>query len=177
MTRCLPAQLVTGDTWKWSQSLCDYSPNQGWGLAYSFRGGSQLDVTGTPNGSGGWDFTVSAGDTAALVPGQYAWQARVELDGETYTAASGVITLKAGLASVTTPFDTRTSAEKQLAAVESALESLLSKQNASVSFGDQSYSLQDVEKLMNVRDRLRTQVAAENGNSRPKQILVTFTRP
>lgn len=42
-----------------------------------------------------------------------------------------------------------------LAACSASITKLLGKTNQSVSFGDQTYSLVDVEKLMKVRDRLR----------------------
>lgn len=42
-----------------------------------------------------------------------------------------------------------------IAKCDAGIDSLLGKTSQSVSFGDQSYSLQDVEKFMRVRDRYR----------------------
>ena len=44
-----------------------------------------------------------------------------------------------------------------LSACSASITKLLGKTSQSVSFGDQSYTLADVEKLMRVRDRLRTE--------------------
>lgn len=45
-----------------------------------------------------------------------------------------------------------------LAAVSASVTTLLGKTNQSVSFGDQTYTLADVGKLMDIRDRLRNEV-------------------
>ena len=45
--------------------------------------------------------------------------------------------------------------QEMLAACSASITKLLGKTSQSVSFGDQSYTLADVEKLMRVRDRLR----------------------
>ncbi len=45
--------------------------------------------------------------------------------------------------------------QAQLAACNASITSLLGKTRQSVSFGDQTYSIVDIEKLMRVRDRLR----------------------
>lgn len=50
-----------------------------------------------------------------------------------------------------------TETQAMLTAVSASITSLLGKTNQSVSFGDQTYTLADVEKLMRVRDRLRVE--------------------
>ena len=45
--------------------------------------------------------------------------------------------------------------QTELAAVSASILSLLGKTSQSVSFGDQSYGLVDVQKLMKVRNELR----------------------
>jgi len=172
----IPTELRAGDTWKWQSSYADYSAADGWALTTAFRGANSLDVTGVADGSG-WISTGAAADTGELTAGRYSWTSKVSLDGETFTVASGTLDVLPDLSAVATAYDGRTDAEKQLAAAESALTSLLSKQHASVSIGDQSYTLQDLEKLMTVRDRLREQVAAEKrkaNGGKGRRILVEF---
>jgi hypothetical protein len=53
-----------------------------------------------------------------------------------------------------------TETQAMLAACSASITKLLGKTNQSVSFGDQTYTLTDVEKLMRIRDRLRTEEAA-----------------
>jgi uncharacterized protein YfdQ (DUF2303 family) len=50
-----------------------------------------------------------------------------------------------------------------LAAVNASILRLSSKTSQSVSFGDQSYTLTDIEKLMRVRDRFREEEAILEG--------------
>jgi len=121
--------------------------------------------------------TGTAEATADLTPGRYSWADRVTKDGEVFTVRSGVVEVVAALSAIDGEHDGRSAAERQLDAVEANIEALLGKQHASVSFGDQSYSLQDVEKLMKIRDRLREQVAAEQrkaNGGKGRRILVEF---
>lgn len=63
--------------------------------------------------------------------------------------------------------------EEQIAACNVAIKKLLGKTNQTVSIGDQSFSLVDVEKLMRVRDHLRNQLASLQGTAR-RTIKVHF---
>ncbi|MCB1133920.1 MAG: hypothetical protein KDN05_22570 [Verrucomicrobiae bacterium] len=176
MLAAIPATLRAGDTWKWTSSVADYPAGDGWLLTTNFRGTDSLDVTGEADGDG-WTSTAAAAATAALTAGRYSWISRVTKDSETYTIASGVVEILPDLAEAAEPFDGRTDAEKQLAAAETALTALLSKQHTSVSFGDQSFTIQDIEKLKRVRDQLREQVAAEKrktNGGKGRRILVEF---
>ena len=66
-----------------------------------------------------------------------------------------------------------------LAACNTSILSLLGKTNQSVSFGDQTYSLADVEKLMRVRDKLtteqRTLEGILTGCRRRRTVKIEFT--
>jgi hypothetical protein len=65
-----------------------------------------------------------------------------------------------------------------LTACEASITSLLAKTNQSVSFGDQSFGLVDVEKLMRIRDRLRDEVKALEskvaGGTKRRTIKIQF---
>lgn len=65
-----------------------------------------------------------------------------------------------------------------LMACSASITKLLGKTNQSVSFGDQTYSLVDVEKLMKVRDRLRTEEryweSILAGNPKRRTIKINF---
>lgn len=176
MLSAIPATLRAGDTWQWTTACADYSSADGWKLTTSFRGASSLDVEGDAD-AGGWESTAAAEDTAELTPGRYAWIERISKDGAVFTVGSGALEILPDLGATEAGHDARSDAEKQLAAAETALTSLLSKQHASVSFGDQSYTLQDIEKLMRVRDALKVRVEAEkaaaNGSKR-RTIKVYF---
>jgi hypothetical protein len=176
MLDAIPSQLRAGDTWKWCTSSADYSAADGWALTTAFRGANSLDVEGVADG-GGWISTAAAEDTAELTAGRYSWISRASKDGEAYTVGSGTLDVLPDLEAAAEPYDGRSDAEKQLAAAETCLTALLSKQHASVSFADQSFTLQDIEKLKRVRDQLREQVAAEKraaNGGKGRRILVEF---
>lgn len=104
----------------------DFPAGDGWGLAVYFRGVSVLDalMTGdTPEiEADGNDFvlTLSASDTA-ITAGTYRWTARATLDGETYQADAGVITIRPNLATATAG-QIQTHAEKMVALIEATIE-------------------------------------------------------
>lgn len=66
-----------------------------------------------------------------------------------------------------------------LTAVSESITKLLGKTNQSVSFGDQTYSLADVEKLMRIRSQLRDEETALEsqlvvGGTKRRTIKITF---
>jgi hypothetical protein len=69
--------------------------------------------------------------------------------------------------------------QTMLSACSASISKLLGKTNQSVSFGDQTYSLVDVSKLMTVRDRLRIEERSLEsliaGGTPRRTIKVTFT--
>ncbi|MES2995892.1 MAG: hypothetical protein V4733_03690 [Verrucomicrobiota bacterium] len=169
--------LRAGDTWQWTDDIPGYAPSDGWALTFWLRGTSSLDVAAVPDGDA-WKYTIPATTTAAIAPGFYAWLIRGEKDGEVVTMFVGDVQISPNIAAIIGPYDPRTTAEKQLAAAEECLTALLGKQHTSVSFGGQSYSIQDIEKLLKVRDRLREQVAAEKAKAnggKGRRILVHFS--
>jgi hypothetical protein len=177
MLRSIPQSFRAGDTWKWQTTHADYSAADDWTLTTSFRGPSSLDVVAEA-ADGAWLTTAAATATDSVEAGNYLWQSRVSKAGEVFTIATGNVTVLQALADVGIGVDVRTSAERQLDLCEAAIESLISKTNASASFGDQSYSLVDIEKLYRIRASLRNEVAALRGNANGgagRRILVKFS--
>jgi hypothetical protein len=67
--------------------------------------------------------------------------------------------------------------QAMLSACNASITNLLGKTRQSVSFGDQTYSLADVEKLMRVRDRLRQEersLESQLFGTRRRTIKVSF---
>ena len=177
MLDAIPEKLRAGDTWKWRSAAADYPASDGWSLVTMFRGPESIDQAGVADGDG-WITTVPA--TATKVgAGRYSWTSRASKDDEVFTVASGVLEVLPDLTFVEgMDYDGRSSAEKQLAACEAALEGLLTQTKSTVTFGDQSYTNADVEKLMNIRDRLREEVAIEKrkaNGGQGRRVLIQFT--
>lgn len=171
----IPQSLRAGDTWKWFAGHLLHVPVDGWTITTALRGPSALDIIAADDGSY-WASVVPAAITATILPGIYHWQARAEKDGEAYTIATGTLEVLPEIISQEAGYDGRTTAARQLAVCETAIEGLLSKQHASASFGDQSYSLMDIEKLFRIRDQLRLEVHHEGRGARGRKVLVQFSR-
>lgn len=179
MLNAVPVELRAGDTWKWLSAFGDYPAGDGWQLATTFIGAQKLEVTATASNDAFLSIAAST-DTSALTAGTYRWVSRVSKDGESYTVDSGTLEVLPDLAAENAGYDGRTNAEKQLAAAETALTNLLSKSHMTVNFGDQSFTLVDIEKLYRIRDHLRQQVATEKARANGKggrRVLVRFDQP
>lgn len=122
---CLPTEHVAGETLKARLRYVDFPAGDGWVLAIYFRGVAVLDalMTGdTPEIEADGDsflVTLSATDTA-LAAGTYRWTARATLDGETYQADAGVLTLRPNVATATAGA-LQTHAERMVAVLESEI--------------------------------------------------------
>lgn len=68
--------------------------------------------------------------------------------------------------------------QAMLAACSASITKLLGKTNQSVSFGDQTYTLADVEKLMRIRDKLRQEERSLesilSGGTKRRTIKINF---
>lgn len=179
-----PSAIVAGDTIKWLKSLSCY-PAPTWTLTYAFRGPANIDVLATAEGA---DHLVNipAATSAVYTAGLYSLSARVTNGTDVYSVPLGAsaILIKANPATITAGTDLRSTAAKSLAAVKDAILKLSSKTAATVTLNGQSYTLQDLEKLMKLQGFLQSQVNAEidaeniaAGLGSRKNILVRFGNP
>jgi hypothetical protein len=119
-----PARIVAGDTVKFTKSLADYAPADGWVLKYTLVGPSVIAnspfTAGVVNGQ--WQVTIAATDTAAIVTtGTWRLIGRVELAGEKYTVFDGYVSILANVAAATQS-QLLTHEERCLIAVEAVIE-------------------------------------------------------
>jgi hypothetical protein len=165
----IPASLTLGDTWTFSLILADFAPLSGRSVRCHFAGPTPFTIEATADGSE-WSFRREHDAEDPPTPGNYAAVVRsTNENGDISTQYTQYVEIRPDPAAAVAT-DARTGAQKMLAAVETALESLLAGTKASVSIGDQSYTQADAEKLMNLRDRLRNEVSRLTGKSR--KILV-----
>lgn len=145
--------IIAGDTYKTEFKTDDFqSPDAT--CVFLLQGPNALQVQGTPDGEGGWEFSVSSMQTSLLSAGTYTFAFRVSQDGESYTKKHGPITVKPN------PADTTPRvmfAEKMVAAIERVLEGQLSPKEAvaisSMSVGGRSLTLLDRDELIEERAR------------------------
>lgn len=128
-----PAQLVAGDTAKWTRSLSDYPADEGWTLTYTLvRDGVQEQFSASADGDK-HAVTVAAATTAAWTVGEYHWQARVEKSGEKYVIGEGVVEVLPDFAAASSGYDARTHEEKVLEALKAVQEGRASKSQKDMS--------------------------------------------
>lgn len=116
-----PKFFTAGDTVEWEESFSDYPASDGWALTYELRGASTLTVTGVADGDS-WDLTITAAQSAVLVPDIYAYQAFVTLAAERYTVSEGTFEVRRNLAKTVKGYEARTHARKTLELIEEAIE-------------------------------------------------------
>lgn len=122
-----PDVVMAGETWHWTISLPDFPTSESWVLTYYLAGASVISKQATPVG-GLYDVNFLASDTAAVLPGRYAYQAIAVLALEKHVARpvafqperQGVIEVLANIATATAG-SLQTHAEKTLKALETEI--------------------------------------------------------
>jgi hypothetical protein len=175
----IPDRLTAGDTWKWTLSLGDFPPSDGYAITYSFRGPSVLanaDVTVTP-GTSDYAVVVAKAKTAPLTPGTYSWTCHATKAGERLQAASGVVTVdpdpEAADAGELQPH-----AEKMLAIIEAALSGRLTSDMQSYQIAGRAITKIPVLELKQLRRQYRSELRGKrNGGKATTTVRLTFGRP
>jgi hypothetical protein len=168
----IPATLTLGDTWTFRVSISDFPPAEGRSVVCQFAGPSPFAISATADGDG-WVFRREHDAPGPPSDGRYNAVIRSTSETGNVTSRMGKTVKILPDPALFAATDARSAAERMLENVEAALTSLLSGTKASVSFGDQSFTQADAEKLMKIRDRLRTEVAQAAGGRR-KTIKVRF---
>lgn len=179
-----PQSLRAGDTWKWRrEDLPDYPANV-WTLTYRFKNAAGgFEVVAVADGLA---FAVDelAADTAATTAGVYTWAAQVSNGTEAYTVDSGQMSILPDLFGTasgddTAALDTRSFARKALDAVEAVLSGTATYKQKRYEIAGRSLERFDPKDLMDVRDRLRAEVQAENaaaGGKDNRRAFLKFRR-
>lgn len=165
-----PTTFAAGDTVKWTKALADFLATDGWTLKYFIRGAKALDLTAETSGT---DFlsTISATDSAALDPGEYAWTARVSNGDEVYTVGSGSFTITPDLSIQTEGYDSRSQTKRTLDKLRDALEGLSSKKVASKTINGNTYTLKNLNELITAITKLQAEYEQELATARIKKGL------
>lgn len=182
----VPLSLVQGDRVSWQFVVNNLDDEIATGATYWFRtntAGAGTSSVGTLDADGSWSFELTGVQTAAMLVGQWYWQAIAEYPSGNDSYADGSVQVLQSFAYSGTPgaVDLRSVAEQDLASVDEAIRVLSS--------GAQSYTIGTVAggrtftrpmlaQLIAWRDRLIQQVSAEqiaNGQTRRnRRILINF---
>lgn len=161
----IPAEFTAGDTVTWIDATVP--PEADSATCYlraNVASGTTLSGSLTADG---WRFTLPAAVSGTLTPSD-TWVAQTVavVDGEPQTTARLQFNVLRSLAYTGSPgaVDLRTQAQIDLDGVEAAIRALVAgAQEYRIGFGNQGRTVRraDLEQLIAWRDRLRSQVAAE----------------
>ena len=171
-----PTVIYAGDTVKWNQpSTSTYASSAGWACAFDMRhnsGNDALTIAGVADGSGGWNFTITAAQSAALHIDYHWYQITVTKSGERYTLETGEIQLVGNLPASASNFDGRSQTEIDLEAVQAAIRARVAGGEVQeYSIGNRSLKKISVTDLINLEVRLKGDLAAERRKKRVEQGL------
>jgi hypothetical protein len=179
--------LTSGDSATWNDD--SFADAQGkvydssYTLKYSLRGAVALVLTAVANGSG-WTTTLTPTQSATLTPGTYWWSATLTKTGERVTASSGEVTITPDVSAGTAIYDGRTQAEKDLAAVQTAISARVSGGAVlDYTIGSRTLKREPMVELLKMRSSLLITVRNEqraksiiNGMGDPTTSYVRFIR-
>jgi hypothetical protein len=191
----IPPTIRAGDTIRWRDlptvdAFGAPLTSATHGLTYSLRTntvGEGATVTGVPMDSG-WEFTISAGTSAAFDAGVWYFQAVATAfaGGEKTTLGSGQVEVLPNLDYAGSPgaFDGRSQAQKDLDAVQGAIRSLMSGGAVQeYRIGTRSLKRYELADLLALESKLKADVARENkaamianGLGNPHNLYVRFGR-
>lgn len=189
----LPASLLAGATWTWTDTLRTrdggetISPADAWTITFYLVGHDSRSFTVTAQ-TDDFLFTYAAASTGTVEPGNYRWDILGVLGSTTYrlvpgswNAASGDSVIRVEASPVlATGTDGRTHNEKMLALIESELEARIT----GVGSGHESYTIDNraigkipAKDLHALRMKYQAAVTMERNSGRLPPYAVHFVRP
>ena len=187
----IPASIRAGFTYKWREpSQVDpfgdaLQSTDSWVMKFYIRTNSASGLTSQGSTYGtGWEFTLSASDTAPLTAGDYFWQSEVSKGSDKYSVGTGSLLVQQSLAYTgsVSSIQEKSQLEQDLDAVQSAIRTLVSGGVIKeYSIGGRSLKKYELADLMALESRLKFQFKRAqkseliaNGLGNPHQILVRF---
>ena len=171
--------LTAGDSARWHDDPWIATPSgdrltsTDWTLTYQLRGATQLTLTAVADGDG-WSTSLGITDSQTLEPGVYVWGAYLSQPDERITIGGGTLTIKADPATITTPIDGRSVAQKALADAEAALADLYAsgKKTKKYMIGNRSAEYYTAADLLGAITYWKRRVLNECGDT--GKLLVRF---
>lgn len=159
----IPKKIYAGTTIKWRDDsavgpLNESITSADWTLTYYLRTNTNQEghtVVGTSYGTG-WEFTISATDSAGFDAGDWFFYAEASKGSEKFTLGNGQLEVLASVAYTGTPgaFDGRTQAEKDRDAVTAAIRAIIADKAAEYSIGNRTFKRVDLAELRSRESQL-----------------------
>ena len=167
----IPALIYAGDTVKWNQPGTDlYTSTGGWAATFVLRhqtGNDSLTLTGVSDGAGGWDFTITATQSAGLHPETHWWQSVVAKAAERFTLGTGSVIVAANMPASGNTYDGRSQAQIDLDALRAEMRARISGGSVQeYSIGNRSLKKMPMPDLIALETKLKADVVLENRRKR-----------
>jgi len=167
----MPDSLTPGETSEVTVTLSDYSPDDGYTLAYRFAAATPITVDGVDNSAGGWTVTLTPSQTTLFARGEMAFDALVTLAGVATLVDRGQIYVYAS------PLAT-----SQWTAVLASVDAAIAAQATSGEISgsvtidgmSKSYTYRNREELLALRAFCIREINRDKGTARPYRILARF---
>lgn len=163
-----PSKIVAGDYVQWKIALSDYPASDGWTLSYVLANSSAQETFDAAASGDDHLVTLAAATTAAWAAGGYRWTAYVTKADERYTVrgwgaedGTGRIEVVENLAAQSSGYDTRTHAEKTLAALKAMIEGRATTDQATRIVAGEVIGSMPVHRLLEFYDKYKAMVEAE----------------
>lgn len=180
----IPATISAGDSFAWPVALSDYPASAGWTL---HLGAACTSPVGTilldAQASGdGYVFNVTAGTSAAWLPGRYLFALYVTGNGgQRITVSRGSLQVIPDPAATAVALD---HAQRALGLIEAALEGRIPRGLEDTTIDGQQINRMPIRELHDLREKYRAEVAgieraaaAAAGIQPRTMIYVRFRRP
>jgi len=161
----VPASIYAGDTVKFNIPVTpDYSSTASWVGTFVLKhntGNDSITATGVADGAGGWNFTLTAVQTANLHIDLHWYQLYVTKAAERYTLEQGQVRILGNIA-VGNNYDGRSQAQIDLEAVQAAMRTKISGGAvAEYTIGNRSLKSMPMTDLIALENKLKADVAKE----------------
>ena len=156
-----PKKFVRGESQSWTRTFADYDPTI-WSLNYHFVNEVDLvTVTTTDNGNGAFLAVLTPTDSVKFGTGTYHWQAVATKTDEEKVVATGVCEIVGSFKDARAGFDTRSTAERILAKIETLLLETAGNGETAFAVDGTSFTFESKAELIVARDRFKREVNAE----------------
>ena len=186
----IPTKVYAGQTIKWRDDsftgpLEESIDSSDWTLTYYLRFndyGEAHTVAGSAYGTG-WEFTISASDSAGFDTGNWYVYAEATKSSEKFPLGTTRLEVFSTYAYTGTAgaFDGRTQAEKDLEAVTTAIRAIIADKAKEYSIGNRTFKRVDLPELRARESQLKAIVAREqraakiaSGLGDPHTLFVRF---
>ena len=172
----VPALIYAGDTTKWNEPATTlYSSADSWVATFALRhatGNDALNITGVADGTGGWNFTITAAQTAALHVNGHWWQIAVTKAGERYTLGTGTLDVQANIPAAGNTYDGRTQTEIDLESLRAEIRARVTGGSVQeYTIGTRSLKKMPMPDLIALESKLKADLALETRRKRIAQGL------